>query len=110
MTNIYSYSLIALSVISILGLLATGHSISSVEIKFIVETVIFFTTGVVLVSKKSKGDVIVIILLILTTLSLIDIYIDIMQEDKSVELTVIFLALLSMTLYQGFICIKRTVK
>jgi hypothetical protein len=113
MTKIYAYSLITLSVISILGLLASGHNISSddtAQIKFIGEAIIFLATGLALLNKKLNSDIIILILLTLTTLSLIDIYLEIMQEGNSVGVTAIFIVLLIMTLYHGFVRVKRTVK
>jgi hypothetical protein len=104
-TTGYSYSLLTLSVISILGLLTTGHSISlgdSGQIKFIGEAIIFLLTGLSLLNKKPSSDIAILILLTLTALSLTDIFLEITQENNSVGLTVLFLILAGLTLYQGF--------
>jgi hypothetical protein len=113
MTNIittgYSYSLLVLSVISILGLVATGHNISlhdTGQIKFIVEAIIFLLTGFALLNRKPNTDIVILILLALTALSLIDIYLEIIHEGNSIGLTALLLILVALTLYQIFNRIK----
>jgi len=108
MTKIYSYTLITLSVISILGLLATGHQISLEDfgqIKLILEAIVFLFTGFSLLKRHLTKDTLTIILLIVTQISLVDIYLELSHEHGTVVITtlIIIIALLNLYMIYGII-------
>jgi hypothetical protein len=101
-TKGYSYSLLAISLVSLIGLLGAGHGISSgdfLQMKFAFEIAVFFFTGLSMLNRNLINDTMTIILLVLTQLSLIDIYIDLSQEDFGIGITTLIIIMTFLTLY-----------
>jgi hypothetical protein len=96
----YAFSLLTLSFISVVGLLATGHQISFgdfVQLKFILEAGLFFLTGFSMLRNQLGASLIV--LLILTQLSLTDIYVDVIRESSSIGITFLFIVVTGLTIF-----------
>jgi hypothetical protein len=110
-TTGYACSLLGLSFLLMLLLLATGHQISledNSQIKLIVEAVIFSLTGITILKRKPSSYIIAITLLILTQLSLVDIYTELSQDEINFVIAVLLLILSGLTLYEIFKCIKAS--
>jgi len=108
----FSFILFALSIISILGLLATGHQISIgdfAQVKLILEAIILILTGVMLLKRQST-NIVIIILLVLTQISLTDIYLEIIREDNSMGITILFITITGLTIYHAWGQIKIQIK
>jgi hypothetical protein len=97
--KIYSYSLIGLSIVSLLGLLATGHEISIEQMLLFFEIAIYFLAGVTILRRHEASKTLILILLTLTQIALIEMYIEIIREFFSISITSIFIILTALTLY-----------
>jgi hypothetical protein len=99
--KVYSYSLIGLSLVSLLGLLATGHEISieSGQLILFFEIAVYFLTGLTILRKGEPSKTLIIILLTLTQIGLIEMYTEIIKEFFSIGITSIFIILTALTLF-----------
>ena len=106
----YSYTLLTLSVISVLGLLATGHQISlrdSGQIKLILEAIVFLFTGFSILKRHLTKDTLTIILLILTQISFVDIYLELSHEHGAAGIMTLIIILMLLNLYMIYGTIKN---
>jgi hypothetical protein len=114
-TKGYSYCLLAISMVSLIGLLGAGHGISDgdfLQMKFTVEIAIFFFTGLSILNRNLTTDTFTIILLVLTQVSFIDIYVELSNEelnndDFSIGITVLTITMTILTLYMIYGIIKN---
>jgi hypothetical protein len=106
----YAYTLLTLSVISILVLLATGHQISLSDrgqLKLILEATVFLLTGFAILKRHLTGNVLAIILLVLTELSLVDIYLELSNEHGAAGITTLIIVMALLNLYLIYEIIKN---